>query len=310
MKSMNNPSLYLKVGVALFYSFISISLVLFNKSIFAIYGFDSPALLTVFQAVTGCVLIRVLDYFKIFTLQGIRKDQLLRLFPLAIIYLLNIMFGLMALQHINIPIYNTLRRSGILLVIAVEYFIYAGRLPSRSILLSVMVIVLGTLIAGIRDLSFDMLSYSIAMIANLLTALYIVLVKYYGKALDLEPLSLLYYNNLISLPLSMLLSLILQDDFQKYDLSLGFLTSFSCSVLFSFLLNVGIYFNTNINSPLTQSVLGQAKGYIQLVIGLFLFNDYQYDFWNAIGMSIAMLGGILYAYISYTERHNDLKSKI
>ena len=215
---MNNPSLLLKVGVAVFYSFISISLVLFNKSIFAIYGFDSPALLTVFQAVTGCFLIRVLDYFKVFTLQGIRKDQLIRLFPLAMIYLFNIIFGLMALQHINIPIYNTLRRSGILLVIAVEYFMYAGRLPSRPILFSVMIIVLGTLIAGMRDLSFNLLSYSIAMIANLLTALYIVLVKYYGKVLNLEPLSLLYYNNLISLPLAMLMSLVLQDDLQKYTL--------------------------------------------------------------------------------------------
>lgn len=309
MPFVSNPSMYLKVGVAVFYSFISISLVLFNKSIFANYNFDSPAFLTVCQAVMGMVLTRLLSHYKVFTLQGISKDQVLRLVPLAIIYLMNITFGLMAIQHINIPIYNTLRRSGILLVIAVEYYMYC-KLPSHGILVSVCIIVGGTLFAGMRDLSFDIFSYSIAMIANLLTALYIVLVKHYGKILQMEPLSLLYYNNLLSLPMAMLMSLIMQDNIHKYDLSIGFACSFMASVLFSFLLNVGIYFNTNINSPLTQSILGQAKGYIQLLLGLVLFNDYKYEFWNAVGMSIAMVGGLLYAYVSYLERNSSIKSKV
>ncbi len=308
MAIYQEPSLFKKIGVASFYSFISITLVLFNKSIFANYNFDSPGFLTICQAVVGIGLTRLLCHYSSVTIQGIGKDQVLKLYPLALIYVLNILFGLMALQHINIPIYNTLRRSGIFLVIFIEYYMYY-RLPSRPILLSVSIIVFGTIIAGSRDLSFDIKSYIIAMIANLLTALYIILVKHYSKTLKLDPLNLLYYNNLLSLPFACILSLLLKENVVNYDWTMGFVLNFFTSVVFSFLLNVGIYFNTTINSPLTQSILGQAKGYIQLVFGLILFNDYQYEFYNAVGMSIAMFGGILYAYIGYSERNTDMKSK-
>eukprot|EP00835_Amoeboradix_gromovi_P002970 NODE_182_length_15748_cov_0.173174.p6 type:complete len:309 gc:universal NODE_182_length_15748_cov_0.173174:13636-14562(+) len=300
--------IYLKIATATFYSLISISLVLFNKNIFAVYGFDSPSFLCVCQAVLGIILTRLLDYWKIIVLQGISKAQVIKLIPLAVVYLSNILFGLLALKSINIPIYNTLRRSGILLVIAIEYYMYHS-MPSIPILLSVLIIVFGTIFAGANDLSFDFYSYTICMIANVLTAFYVVLVKHFGKILNLEPLSLLYYNNLLSLPMAMLLSLVMQDNITQYSISFGFITSFLCSVLFSFLLNVGIYFNTSVNSPLSQSVIGQLKGYIQLGFGLILFNDYKYEFWNMIGMMVAMFGGLMYAYFSYVERSRDIKIK-
>eukprot|EP00834_Sanchytrium_tribonematis_P002010 NODE_55_length_29507_cov_0.809712.p13 type:complete len:309 gc:universal NODE_55_length_29507_cov_0.809712:21739-20813(-) len=308
MVLVKEPTTLVKVGVASFYSFVSITLVLFNKNMFATFGFDSPTLLTVFQSITGILLTRILHHLGFIKLENIRQDQFIRIIPLAMIYLSNILFGLMALQYINIPIYNTLRRSGIVLVILVEYRMYQ-RLPSLNILYSVAVIIFGTVLAGAKDLTFDIFSYTIAIIANLLTALYIVLVKHYGKMLKMEPLTLLYYNNILSLPMAAVISLGMQDSLLKYNMTPAFLFNLFICVLFSFLLNVGIYFNTNINSPLTQSILGQVKGYIQLIFGLFMFRDYIYEFYNVLGMSIAMIGGLLYAYISYVEKEN-VKSKI
>ena len=46
---------------------------------------------------------------------------------------------------------------------------------------SVLVIVLGALVAGLRDLSFDAAAYSLVMLSNVTTAVYLTFISRYGQ---------------------------------------------------------------------------------------------------------------------------------
>jgi solute carrier family 35 protein len=66
--------------------------------------------------------------------------------------------------------------------------------------------ILGALIAGFRDLNFDLLSYGIVILYNICTALYLVLINVISteekkKKNGLSNFDYMFYNNIIAIPL-------------------------------------------------------------------------------------------------------------
>ncbi|MEW5300120.1 MAG: hypothetical protein WDW36_003074 [Sanguina aurantia] len=68
-----------------------------------------------------------------------------------------------------------------------------------QITMSVMMVVAGCLVAGVGDLSFDMVGYACAFASCAMQAAYLLLVEFQGSATDTS--ELLYYNSITSLPL-------------------------------------------------------------------------------------------------------------
>lgn len=112
-------------------------------------------------------------------------------------------------------------------------------------------------------------------------------------------LSSMFYNNLISIPV-LLVIIWFTDETSKaaaspYWLDVGFLISLLASSCLAFVLNYAIFWNTAVNSALTQTVSGQAKDVVVVIAGFLLFSDAVVDPVNILGVTIGFGGSIFYA---------------
>ena len=203
------------------------------------------------------------------------------------------------------PMYTTLRRTTVLFVMGLEYLI-SRKTSSLSIKLSVCLMIGGALIAGVHDLNFDLLAYVIVVVYNVCTALYLVLINHVSTGEKLLPAAhrldkydFMFYNNLISIPL--LVAIIAATGETEAALAsphwtnVGFLVSLVASSSLAFVLNYAIFWNTAVNSALTQTVSGQAKDVVVVALGFVLFSDAHFDPLNLLGVVVGFAGSIFYA---------------
>jgi len=225
--------------------------------------------------------------------------------PLGISFILYMVFGMLAIRLVNIPMYTTLRRTTAFFVVLMEYWMM-GKTTSPLKKFSVGVMVFGALIAGLRDLEFDIISYGVVLLYNCSTSMYLVLIDRTNKNTGLDKFDLMFYNGLVTVPILFIIIIIdgeLQQAVQyEHIWSFGFQLSMLGSCTMAFFLNYTIFWNTLVNSPLTQNVTGQAKDVLTIIIGFFLFHSkQQIDPFNVIGVVVGFIGGCLYAYTAWKK---------
>jgi hypothetical protein len=293
---------------AITYSVLSVAITLFNKAVFA-SGFPSAMTLTLLQGVVTIVGCEALKYSGSPQLQypNLNLRTLLQVAPLSFVFIAYVVISLVSLGRINLPMFTTLRRLTILFVMVEEYFLL-GRTPSRAILNTVGVMTLGAAIAAWKDLTFDPYTYFLLFLTNLFTSLYTVYISKVRKDTGLTPAGMLFYSNVSSMPVLLLLALYSGDvtaalGYEGYN-DIPFLINFIASIFIAFLMNVSVFYNTSVSSARTQTVVGQLKNFIAFVLGLWLFNDYVYDPINMLGLWVGLAGSVWYAYVEMVEKES------
>jgi solute carrier family 35 protein len=180
-----------------------------------------------------------------------------------------------------------------------EYFL-AKQKHTPPIIGSVALIVFGAFIAGARDLSFDARGYAIVFVANITTAVYLATINRIGKSSGLNSFGLMWCNGLVCGPCVLFLTYI-QGDLKRtvefpYLYSPGFQVVLLFSCMLAFLLNYTIFWNTILNSALTQSMCGNLKDFFTVGLGWALFGGLPFDLLNVIGQGLGFFGSGMYAY--------------
>ena len=75
-----------------------------------------------------------------------------------------------------------------------------------------------------------------------------------------------------------------------------FILLFICAALLGSVLNYSIFVCTTINSALTTAVVGCLKNVLTTDIGMLIFPDYAFNWWNFLGINISILGSLYYTY--------------
>jgi hypothetical protein len=297
---------------AITYSVLSVAITLFNKAVFSA-GFPSAMTLTLLQGVVTIIGCETLKYSGSPQLQypNLNLRTLLQVAPLSFVFIAYVVISLVSLGRINLPMFTTLRRLTILFVMVEEYFLL-GRTPTRAILNTVAVMTLGAAIAAWKDLTFDPYTYFLLFLTNLFTSLYTVYISKVRKDTGLTPAGMLFYSNVSSMPVLLLLALYSGDVTAAYTYEgygdISFLINFIASIFIAFLMNVSVFYNTSVSSARTQTVVGQLKNFIAFVLGLWLFNDYVYDPINMLGLWVGLAGSVWYAYVEMVEKETASQS--
>lgn len=218
-----------------------------------------------------------------------------------------VLSGVTALRFLTVPMFGLLRRATTLAVVVGEYQMF-GKVVSRNAAGSIMIMLLGGLVGVSNDLSYNFWGYLYISVCCVSTALYLLLIRKLRFELRVSDTTLLFYNNLLSLPVMLVYLLVFTTEFQDAWSfprlgDIKFQLFYLLSVSQGFLLNLCIFRCTTINSPLTSNITGIIKEVITTGLGLVLFEDYVWNAKNVAGVAIGLVGGISYSVVGYRERH-------
>jgi len=283
----------------------SILLIVFNKAALSYYSFGAPNVLTLAQNVCSLVLLVSFRRAALIDFHAFSTRNLRKMVPLGLTFILYMVLGMIAMKVVNIPMYTTLRRTTVVFVMALEWFV-SRKSSSLSVKAAVGLMLAGALLAGANDLNFELLGYAIVMLYNAATAAYLVLVNHLsaaekerGGSQQLKSWDFMFYNNLISIPLLLVIIACTGETAAAWNSphwsSFGFHVSLFCSSVLAFVLNYAIFWNTAVNSALTQTVSGQAKDIVVVALGFALFDDAHVEAKNIAGVTLGFAGSIVYA---------------
>lgn len=190
-----------KLGSALFFASTSFSIIFVNKALLAstahgFFGFPSFFAVAACQFLFTSLVLYTLKLAGRVQITDPSLDVLKVMGPLASIGLINVLCGLGGTQKISLPMFTVLRRFSIPMTMGLEWLLL-GVVASKQVQFSVFLMVAGAVLAGIADLSFNLVGYLFILFNNVCTALNGVVMK---RTLTASPnisrMAVLYYNSL------------------------------------------------------------------------------------------------------------------
>lgn len=293
------------MGAAVFYGICSVSMAFLNKILMDIYGFDFPISILVIQMGATIVILYALRFLRFIELPGYTlKDGYLFALP-AFFYSANSVLALLSLSHMNVAMYGVVKRCAPMVTLLLSVLVLKQGIPSALTLTSIILLTIGCIIAGYGDLRFSLLGYLCGGLSNVTQALYLLLVQRYTEG-AINTIRTLQLNCVNSFPLLLMAAVISGETKQAvafpHFTQKSFLLLFTTVVLCGILLNYSLFLCTSLTSALTTCVVGGVKALVQTIIGIFTFGGVSSNWSTEVGITLNLLGTLLYVYSKYKER--------
>lgn len=308
----HQPTTFHKLFSALFFGLSSFLITVVNKTVLTTFNFPSFLFLGLGQLIASIILLYAGKKVKLIDFPDITRGTFQMVFPLPVIFLGNMVFGLGGTQSLSLPMFTALRRISIWVTMILEIKLLSSK-PGWMVQVSVFSMIAGALLAASDDLSFHLEGYIYVMISNVLTALYQVYIK---KKLDSDGMGkygLMFYNSLFSLIPAAIVNLASGDfekviTFEKWHDPL-FLSQFLMSCVMGFVLTYSTILCTLYNSALTTAMVGSIKNILVTYVGMFIGGDYIFSLINCIGLNVSVVGSLLYSYATFSGNSQKKSSR-
>jgi drug/metabolite transporter (DMT)-like permease len=280
--------------------------VIANKWIFQILRFAFPLTLTgVHMLVCSVGAWLTLKVFKAVPYTHIPfKSCLTNVFPLALVFFVNIILGNISLRYIPVSFMQTVKSAVPAFTVVLQVFALKMSFP-QGIYLSLIPVVGGVAAASLTEVNFEIIGFSCALVACLTTAVQSVLssVLLTGEY-RLDSVNLLYYMAplafLVDLPFAYYFESDAVMNHSYNDVTaneITFLLLLSGGV--AFLLNLSVFFAIKSTSALTFTVFGNLKVVIVIILSVVIFQN-EITVFNALGCLVAFVGICSYSYQEYS----------
>ncbi|EAX94195.1 GDP-fucose transporter-related protein [Trichomonas vaginalis G3] len=262
-----------------FYMSISIILVFLNRLVMSESKEKAGALFTSwYQFIVTYIIIIIISTFcqnvpilNIFP--PIRYDfqTFVKVLPVCVTYLLQIGLNNKCLQFVSVSGYQVVRSLTILFNILLTYFILNQTTSLKAVLCCIGVIIgffFG--VEGEIGLTWKGCFYGVA--SSLFVALYSIVVKKTLKSLDNNEYVLIEYNTPIAI-IAFIPLIYFNGEFEVLTrkLSANFWIMQTLAGVVGFLINIAIFININVTSPLTHNLAGTVKACIQTILAFYIF---------------------------------------
>nr|KAJ3398688.1 GDP-mannose transporter into the lumen of the Golgi [Polyrhizophydium stewartii] len=226
--------------------------------------------------------------------------------------------GSKALQFLSIPVFTIFKNLTIILTAYSERYLLSGSPVTRLMLVSFGLIVASSVVAGwaditagktLRDSSASVVvAYGWMALNSITTTSYMLFLKSRLKSTGFKDFDTVFYNNLLSVPTLVVLSLLTEIPeatrlYERYygpnsDVNASEFYGLTTGILVSSVSSFGISYSTSwcmrVTSSTTYSIVG-ALNKLPIAIAGMVFFDAVVNFASVSGVALAFFGGIVYS---------------
>ena len=234
----------------------------------------------------------------------------------AIVFIANNIIGFYGSQLIvNTPMFLTLRKLVLVMIYLYDVFIGKKKLSCFTTT-CVLIVTLGTVLAGVEDFSVDYIGYIIVIIFNVTTVLYNKMTETFRNKTGVSNLKLMVYNSLISCPISLIFIFatgeykrlytyltgkkIFEGAYFEVFVYLFFFCVFCVGLILSF------FISNEKNSSLFTAMLSNSKDIITTVLSYFWLKGTKLTFFIIGGLLISTIGAVL---IAVKSMYDNMRKK-
>jgi len=307
----SNTTIFLVVA---FYWAVSLSVVFLNKYIFntSEYKFPYPLFVTWYQLVVALLLLVIcgalgkkFSFFSLVPPFEFDLEIAKEIIPLSLIYVGMLAFNNLCLKYVEVTFYQVARSLSIVFNILFTY-VLLGKDTSMNAIVSCLIVFAGFFVGAYGEINFSWEGIFYGVGSSCFVALYGIYVKKKLTILDNNEWRLLHYNTtlaiLILLPLVWLSGeMSFLDDPEIHFLGeVSFWNIMTITAVAGFLINIAIFLQIKVTTPLTNTISGTAKACVQTLLGWMIFRN-EISTMNAIGILMSLFGSGLYSFFRFLE---------
>ncbi|KAJ5081001.1 GDP-mannose transporter [Penicillium angulare] len=307
--SSNNP-----IFPVLSYCGSSILMTVMNKYVLSGLDFNLNFLLLMVQSLVCIAAIQTAKSMGLITYRDFSSDEARKWFPITLLLIGMIYTGSKALQFLSIPVYTIFKNLTIILIAYGEVLWFGGSVSGMT-LFSFGLMVFSSIIAAWADIKHAVESsgdtsskvstlnagYIWMMINCLCTSSYVLFMRKRIKLTNFKDFDTMYYNNLLSVPVLIVATLI-AEDWSSANLARNFpeanRNGIYLAMILSGLSSVFISYTSawcvRVTSSTTYSMVG-ALNKLPIAVSGLIFFDAPVTFPSVSAIGVGFVSGIVYA---------------
>lgn len=288
-----------------------------NKYVVSGYHFNLNFFLLAIQSIVCLLVIAILKYFGVITYRKFNSNEAKKWSPIAFLLVLMIYTSSKALQFLAIPIYTIFKNLTIILIAYGEVLWFGGEVTPMA-LGSFILMVFSSVIATYGDTdSTGSYNFNIGyfwMALNCLSsASFVLFMRKRIKLTNFKDFDTMYYNNLLSIPILLVASLLLEDwSSENYNLNFPPDLRFSVwsAMIISGATSVGISYCSGwcirVTSSTTYSMVG-ALNKLPIALSGLIFFDAPINFFSISSIFAGFAAGLVY--VVAKQKQKDAQAK-
>ncbi|KAJ9465009.1 GDP-mannose transporter [Diplonema papillatum] len=282
------------------YSVCSISMVILNKLVIDSHGFNFPASLVFFQALSAFVLVLFLKRIGVVEFPTMDRQLLIKWIPLTMLFTGMLGTSMLGLRTMSVSI-TLLIKNLALIMIAIGDNLLFGHYLDRWVLLSFALMILGSVVGAQQDPWVT----PWGLFWNFLNVFCTTGYQLYMKGMLNEAKKSLgkwgpvYYNNMLALPPLLLPTVFAYDEWSVKLVESGSIARvwLTLMMLVGAVMTMASFWCMRMTSPTTYSVVGALNKVPLALLSMYIFDQYP-NMYGALGIFCALAGGVLYTIVN------------
>ncbi|GAB2271463.1 UDP-galactose transporter 1 [Dionaea muscipula] len=282
----------------------NVTVIIMNKWIFQKLDFTYPLSVScihfVCSSIGAYVAIKVLKVKPL--IQVDPGDRWRRIFPISLVFCINIVLGNVSLRYIPVSFMQTIKSFTPATTVILQWLVWRKYFDWR-IWASLVPIVGGILLTSVTELSFNMFGFSAALLGCLATSTKTILAESLLHGYKFDSINTVYYMAPFATMILAVPALLLEGPgvavwLQTHPSVFSSLVIIFSSGVMAFCLNFSIFYVIHSTTAVTFNVAGNLKVAVAVLISWLIFRN-PISALNAVGCAVTLGGCTFYGYVSH-----------